>query len=254
MSVLLVLHLPKTDHAHWRHKLAKVDFLGAFTLVAAVSCLLIGLDNGSNAGWRHASTVVPLALAPALAAAFVGVEVRLAAHPFAPGRVIFRRALFAGFMTNFWGVAGQMPTVFFLPLLFQAVDGLSAAQAGLLLIPGSVAGVTASLAGGLAIRRNGRYYHLTVAAYALLLLSTVPLVLFSGAWVDSKVGTVAGWVLVSLGAGCGALFLTGCFLLPALVRGTARDPLTPRAGITTTLVALISNANPADTAVVVACS
>lgn len=39
--VYFILELPKMDQSHWREKLAKVDFLGAFSLVIAVSFLLV---------------------------------------------------------------------------------------------------------------------------------------------------------------------------------------------------------------------
>lgn len=71
--------------------MTKIDFLGAFFLVSAVLCLLIGLDNGSNAGWSKLETVVPLAISPALFATFILVEIKIASHPFAPGHIIFER-------------------------------------------------------------------------------------------------------------------------------------------------------------------
>lgn len=48
LSVFFVLKLPKTDDAEWKVKLRRVDFLGAFILVAAVFTLLLGLDRGGN--------------------------------------------------------------------------------------------------------------------------------------------------------------------------------------------------------------
>ncbi|EOO04120.1 putative mfs multidrug transporter protein [Phaeoacremonium minimum UCRPA7] len=227
IAVYLVLDLPKKDTSHWREKLAKVDFLGALFLVAAVLCLLVGLDNGSNEGWRHYFTVAPLAVTPVFVFLFVLVEMRVASHPFAPGHIIFERSLFACFLCNFFGIAGQMPVLFFLPLVYQAVDGLSAVQAGLLLIPGSVAGVSASLGGGFVIRHTGRYYWITVASFGLLLFSVVPLLLFSGLVVNSKLGSTVALALVATGSG---------------------------AGITTTLIGLISNAAKEDAAIVIACS
>lgn len=87
----LVLHLPSQDASNWREKMGKIDFLGAFCLVSAVLCLLIGLDNGSNAGWNKLETIVPLAISPALFVAFLLVEIKVASHPFAPGHIIFER-------------------------------------------------------------------------------------------------------------------------------------------------------------------
>lgn len=206
VTVYFVLHLPKRDDSHWREKLARVDFLGAFFLVSAVLCLLLGLDNGSNEGWSKKQTIIPLAISPALFAAFVAVEIRVASHPFAPGHIIFERSLFAAYLCNFFGVLGQMPVLFFLPLLYQAVDGVSAVQAGLLLMPGSIFGVAASLGSGFVMRRTGRFFWMNVAGWGLLLLSFVPMVLFSGPWLKSEAGTSIALGILALGAGTGKDF------------------------------------------------
>ncbi|KAF5554591.1 multidrug resistance [Fusarium napiforme] len=68
IAVYIVLDLPPVEHDHWLAKVRKIDFLGAFTLVAAVVALLFGLDSGSNLGWSHAMTVVALSLTPGLGA------------------------------------------------------------------------------------------------------------------------------------------------------------------------------------------
>lgn len=224
-SVSLLLHLPRKDHAHWREKVARVDFLGAALLVSAVTALLAGLDAGSNRGWSDSWTVAGLAAAPCLFAVFVLVEMRVASHPFAPGHIIFDRSLFACYLSNFFGTTGQIACIFFAPLFFQAVQGLSTTDSGTLLVPCMIFGVAASLGGGYVIRHTGRYYWITVAGYAVLFLSAPPLM--AAIYARSTPGVVLGIAMTALGAGC---------------------------GITTTLVALLSNALPEDTAVVVACS
>ncbi|KAK2050404.1 major facilitator superfamily transporter [Colletotrichum somersetense] len=205
LSVYFVLDLPRTDHAHWREKVRRIDFLGAATLVAAVVALLVGLDSGSNNGWSSRVTVAGLASAPVLFALFVLVEMRVASHPFAPGHIIFDRSLFASYLANFFGIAGHIASVFFLPLFFQAVQG--------------------AVGAGMWMKRSGRYYALTLLAYGLTVLAVAPIVAALGAC--SSAGVVGGMALLALGGG---------------------------AGITTTLVALLSNAAVQDTAVVVACS
>ncbi|OLN94028.1 Vacuolar membrane amino acid uptake transporter fnx2-like protein 1 [Colletotrichum chlorophyti] len=225
LAVYFVLDLPRTDHSHWREKVGRVDFLGAACLVAAVVALLVGLDSGSNNGWSDRSTVAGLAAAPALFAVFVFVEMRVASHPFAPGHVIFDRSLFACYLANFFGIAGHIASIFFLPLFFQAVQGASATQAGAALVPAMIASVVASVAGGLVMRRTGRYFTLTVLAYGLMVVAVAPTVVSLHR--RSSAGVVASMALLALGGG---------------------------AGITTTLVALLSNAAVQDTAVVVACS
>ncbi|KAK7422866.1 hypothetical protein QQZ08_009315 [Neonectria magnoliae] len=225
VAVYLVLDLPPVSHDHWLTRTRQIDFLGAFTLIIAVVALLVGLDSGSNLGWSHKVTLVSLSLAPSLFALFVFVEIKVASNPFAPGHIIFDRSLFACYLANFFGVAGQLAILFFMPLFFQAVQGNSATQSGVLLVPGMIAGVLASLFGGWFIKRTGRFYWITVSGYGLLLFAILPLglsVLFR-----STSGEVLGLVVTSLGAGC---------------------------GITTTLVGLLANAAVEDTAVVIACS
>ncbi|KAI8314515.1 Vacuolar membrane amino acid uptake transporter fnx2 [Colletotrichum sp. SAR11_59] len=175
-AVYFVLDLPQTSHDHWREKVRRIDFLGAGCLVAAVVALLVGLDAGSNRGWANGVTLAGLAAAPVLFGVFVFVEMRVASHPFAPGHIIFDRSLFAGYLTNFFGVAGHIASIFFLPLFFQAVQGASATQAGAFLVPAMIFSVVASVGSGVIMKRTGRYYKLTVAAFGLMCAALVPVV------------------------------------------------------------------------------
>ncbi|KAI8635055.1 major facilitator superfamily domain-containing protein [Xylariaceae sp. FL1651] len=224
-SVYLVLDLPQADHSHWSAKIRRIDFIGAFTLVSAVFLLLFGLDNGSNEGWSKEITFVPLALAPVLFAMFVLVEAKVAKEPFAPGHVIFHPPLLAAYGANLFGVAGQMGVLFFVALFFQAALGMSATWSGLMFLPSTVFGLSGSLGGGMVMKRTGRYYWLTLAGYLILLLGIVPMAVGTG--VRSAFITAAGLAILSFGAGV---------------------------SITTTLIAIIANAAPADTAVAIACS
>lgn len=225
IAVYLCLHLPKIDHAHWREKIARIDFLGATFLVLAVIGLLAGLDSGSNRGWSDNLTVISLSLTPVLFGLFLYVESRIATHPFAPGHIIFNRSLFACYLGNFFGVAGQTACLFFAPLFFQAVQGLSTTRSGTMLIPCMVGAVSASLGGGYIIKRTGRYFWITLTGYAVLFLSAVPLML--SIYARSTPGVVITLTAVSVGAG---------------------------SAITTTLIALLSNSATSDTAVVIATS
>ena len=169
-SVALILHLPKKDSSDWRSKIRRVDFLGALVMVCAVFALLLGLDHGSNVSWKSPVTIASLSVSLPLFILFVLVEEKLAAEPFAPGRIIFERSLFACYLCNFFSFGGWLSILFYLPLFYQAVNGFSASQAGVRLLPGIAAGVTGSLFGGIMMKRTGKYYWLTVSAYTLLAL------------------------------------------------------------------------------------
>ena len=227
VSVTLTLHLPEKESGGWKKKLARVDFLGAFVLVSAVFALLLGLDRGSNVSWSIPIAYVPLALSFPLFILFGLVEQRFAAEPFAPSRIIWDRSLVACYFCNFFSFGGYLSVLFYLPLFFQAVDGYTATQASVRLFPAILAGVSGSLFGGLLMQKTGRYYWLTVAAFTVLLVGVLIVMLCADVVVNNTYGIAVGLVLAGFGNGI---------------------------GVTSTLIGLISNAAQADQAVATACS
>ena len=227
IAVAAVLKLPEKEVSEWKTKFARVDFLGAFVLIAAVSTMLLGLDSGANVSWSATVTIASLCVSFPLFVLFVLVEFRFAAEPFAPRRIVFERSLVACYLCNFFSFAGWLAALFYLPLFFQAVDGLSASQAGVRLIPGIVAGVSGSLFGGLLMQKTGKYYWLTVSAYTNLTLGMIPIVLCTGLLINNTYFISLGLVI------CG--FSNGI-------------------GVTTSLIGLIANASTEDQAIATACS
>lgn len=227
LSVALVLKLPKQEYSDWKTKLRRIDFLGAFVLVAAIFLLLLGLDRGSNYSWSAPITITSLCISFPLSFLFIFVELNLAAEPFAPGRIVFQKSLVACYLCNFFGFGGWMTALFYIPLFYQAVDGFSATQAGVRLLPNVIAAVSGSLFGGLFMQRMGKYYWLTVLAYSTSTLGTLMIILCTGLVVNNTYGISVGLVLGG--------FFTGI-------------------GTTTTLIGLIANAAPEDQAIATACS
>lgn len=151
----------------------------------------------------------------------------IATHPFAPSHLIFDHKLVFPFVANFFAFAGYMAMIFYIPLYFQAVGGMNSMQAGVRLIPGILGSVSGSVGGGLVMQKTGRYYWLTLGAYIVMFCGQIGILLCAGTVWQSVNGITV------------ALFFTG------IGGGIA---------VTTTLIALISNADPADQAIVTACS
>ncbi|KAJ5959926.1 uncharacterized protein N7479_007076 [Penicillium vulpinum] len=227
IAVTFLLKLPPRESAHWKTKLRRIDFLGAVVLVGAVLGFLVGLDRGSNVSWKLPLTIASLGISAILFVVFILVEVYLAAEPFAPGHIIFNRTFFACYCCNFFSFGGWIAALFYIPLYFQAVDGVSATTAGLRLLPSILSGVSGSVFAGLLMKWYGKYYWLTVAAYTSLTTGVLCIYLFSGGVMASTVVIICGMVLSAFGNGI---------------------------GVTTTLIGLISNATYEDQAVVTACS
>ena len=197
------LYLPGPEDANWGTKLSRIDFLGAVALIASVFCLLLGLDRGSSVSWASTLTIVLLCASAVLFLAFGFVETKVATEPFAPGRIIFERSLLACYLCNFFSFGGWFAVIFYLPLYYQAVDGLSAAESGTRLIPAIIAGVAGSMIAGFVMKKTGRYYALIVVAYMGLLWGFLPIILFTGLISNSTWGSVVGLTICGLGNGVG---------------------------------------------------
>jgi MFS family permease len=227
VAVALVLKLPTNDDSHWKEKLRRIDFIGAFILLAAVVCLVYGVDRGGNYSWTDQYALVAVIASVPLLILFSIVEVRFAQEPFTPGRIIFERTLFAAYLCNFFSFSGHMAALFYVPLYFQAANGLSATQAGLRLIPAVICSVSGSLSSGIYMKRTGKYYWITVSCYSAVVLGMIIILMSSGVAVHSQAGVIIGL--------CVSAFSNGV-------------------GVTTTLIALISNARHEDQAIATACS
>ncbi|KAG6808558.1 hypothetical protein H0H92_003728 [Tricholoma furcatifolium] len=169
-SATLALKIPSQESTDIRAKLKRVDFAGSAALIFCIFFLLLGLDRGGNVSWLDPITIYCLAAFLLLCISFVLVEEKLAIEPFAPLHIICGTSLIASYLVNFFSVAAGTTMMFYVPLYFQAVRQLKASEAGVLLIPSILSGVTGSLVAGILMQRTGKYYRLTVAGYAMTVL------------------------------------------------------------------------------------
>ncbi|CAL9368166.1 Putative multidrug resistance protein MdtD [Streptomyces sp. enrichment culture] len=191
--VAVVLKLPKP-----RGK-PRLDVLGSLLLAAASTCLVLLTSWG---GTEHAwdSRVILGLAAGALAATvlFLAAE-RFAAEPLIPLR-LFRDSIFTitGLVGLVVGIA-LFGAASYLPTFLQMVDGASATESGLLMLPMTGGIVGASIVSGQLISRTGRYRAHPVLGGALSVV---------GMWLLSRLDTdtprlhYSVWMAV-LGAGIG---------------------------------------------------
>ena len=226
-AVYKVLNLPDREKTAWRSSVRRIDFLGAAVLIAAVFTLLLALGRGSIVSWTNTVTLIAIGVSVPLFIAFVLVEAKIAKEPVAPGHIMFSRGLLPCYLCNFFAMAGYIAAVFYVSLYFQAVDGVSASGAGLRLIPSILCSVIGSVAGGLIMKKTGKYYRITLVVYILLVAGMTTIFLCSGVLVASTTGIIIGMCISGFTAGFGS---------------------------TTTLIGIIANASAADQAVATACS
>ncbi|MFJ6539514.1 MFS transporter [Streptomyces sp. NPDC091385] len=162
--VALVLKLPRPRVR------ARLDVPGALLLAAASTCLVLLTSwGGTEYAWGSRQILGLGAGALASIALFLVAE-RFAAEPLIPLR-LFRDSVFnvSGLVGLVIGVA-LFGAASYLPTFLQMVDGASATESGLLMLPMMAGIVGASIIGGQLISRTGRYrlYPLLGSALAAL--------------------------------------------------------------------------------------
>jgi EmrB/QacA subfamily drug resistance transporter len=126
-----------------------VDWAGQTTLAGGLFLLVLALLRGNEDGWTSALILAELGGAAALLAAFVAVERRVA-QPMLP-LDLFRNASFTGAQIAAFAISASFFAIFLYTTLYlQQVLGLSAIEAGLAYVPGTmimlvVSGATSNL-------------------------------------------------------------------------------------------------------------
>ncbi|MFF5722393.1 MFS transporter [[Kitasatospora] papulosa] len=132
----------------------RVDLLGAVLVTAGLATTAYGIVQTEAEGWAAAATLVPLFGGLALLGLFVLVEARAAA-PLMPLRVLGVRAVSAANVSMLLLGSATFGMWYFMTVYAQNVLGYTPLQAGLALLPASVAVFAASKAAPRIMTRSG---------------------------------------------------------------------------------------------------
>ncbi|MET7270340.1 MDR family MFS transporter [Streptomyces flaveolus] len=194
VAISAVLHLPK------KRSDARIDYLGAALLTIGITAIvLVTTWGGTEYAWTSARIMELIGIGVAALVGFVFWQTR-AAEPVVPLH-IFRSRNFTlmsliGFITGFVMFGATL----FLPLYQQAVQGASATNSGLLLLPMLGAMLVTSMVAGRVTTNTGRYKIFPVVGGALM---TVGLFLLSLMDTDTSRFTSGLYMaVVGLGMGC----------------------------------------------------
>lgn len=112
----------------------RIDVPGALTITLGMSALVYGLVEAAEAGWSSPFTIVPLAAAVVLVAAFVLIE-RRAAQPIVPLRLFASVQRSGAYVGRVLIVGAMFSMFYFLSQYLQNVLGLSPLETGFAYIP-----------------------------------------------------------------------------------------------------------------------
>jgi EmrB/QacA subfamily drug resistance transporter len=196
LAVLLTHHamkrLPRHERAH------QLDIVGAALMIASATLFLIALTSGGTRVPWMSPTIFTLAAASlALGLAFVW-WLNLAREPFLPLTVLRNPVMRSGTAATSWMMGAVLGLTVYMPLYFQVVHKLSAAEAGVALIPIVLMTTPGSMLSGRSMMYLRRYKVSAIIGASLAIASVTALVVWPGM---SLSGVVLVLTLIGFGAG-----------------------------------------------------
>ncbi|WP_428961482.1 MDR family MFS transporter [Micromonospora fluostatini] len=166
LAAFVVLH--RTLHLPVVRRPAKIDWLGATLITAAVSTLLIWVTlAGDRFAWASPTTLVMVGGAVLLGVLAVVVETR-AAEPVIPPRLFRSRTITLATVASVAVGVGMFGASVFLGQYFQISRGQSPTMSGLMTLPMILGLLVSSTVVGQLISRTGRWKRWLVIGSALL--------------------------------------------------------------------------------------
>lgn len=202
LVLITTMHLPKYRTEH------RIDWLGAGLLSVGITAIVLITTWGGNEYDWTSPQILGLVVLAVLALVAFGLVERRVTEPILSLKLFANRnfALISviGFLLGF-AMFGAMN---FLPLYQQTVQGASATNSGLLLLPLMFGMLVVSLVIGRAITRNGKY-----RAYPIIggVMMTAGMALLSMLDTDTS-KLMSSLYMVVLGAGMGFLMQTSMLI------------------------------------------
>ncbi|MFB7716916.1 MDR family MFS transporter [Nocardia sp. NPDC056100] len=201
LGLIALVWCQTTLHLTARRPNAKIDYPGAALLTVTISAIVLATTWGGNQyAWGSAQMLTVIAVAVLGLAAFAWSQTR-ATEPIIPlGLFTNRNFTLTAILSAVAGVA-MFGAVSFLPLFQQTVQGASASNSGLLLLPMMVPVIVVSQIAGRVMSRTGRYKVFPILGALFLTAGSIAM-----ATVDTGTSRLtSGSYMVLLGAGMGFL-------------------------------------------------
>ncbi|KAJ7712729.1 major facilitator superfamily domain-containing protein [Mycena metata] len=222
LLLMFCLNLNPTRKLTFKEFLQNFDFLGVSLLMTGTGTLLAGFSVAADNGWNSRSTIGLLVVGPVLLLLAGIVESRTTRMAIIPPRLFRTRTTLSLFGLAFLHAIGFMCANFYLPVMFQGVNGDSPLISGVKLFPVALGGSVATVVVGLIVTATKRTRPFIWSGTALMTLGAGLLITLSE---KSSLGQEMGFSLIE-GVGIGFLFQ------PPLIALQAAMPLKDMAACT----------------------
>ncbi|KAJ6544229.1 putative HC-toxin efflux carrier [Mycena capillaripes] len=139
-------------------RIQRFDPLGTIVFVPAIVCLLLALqDGGSKYPWSDGRIIAEFVVFGVLISAFIGIQIWKQDMGTVPPRILMQRSILSGSWFIMCLGSSFFILVYYLPIWFQAIKGVSAVKSGIDNLPMILSLVVSSLLAGGIITAVGYY-------------------------------------------------------------------------------------------------
>ena len=202
--LILILRLPSPSAANTplKQQIRQLDPIGTSLFMPAIVCLLLGLQwGGTTYSWQNGRIIALLILFGVLISGFIAVQIWKKDMATVPPRIAVQRSMACGMWQTFCAGGSFMIIVYFLPIWFQAIKGVSAVQSGIMNLPLILSLVLASILSGIGVNRLGYYTPFIYASVVVMSIGAGLLTTFTPSTNHEK--WIGYQVVFGLGLGMG---------------------------------------------------
>lgn len=153
------LHLDQkldTQAVGWLGKFKQLDPIGNLLFLPGIICLVLALQwGGVTYSWKDARIIVLLVLCVVLVSGFIGIQLWKKEKATVPPRIVKQRSIAASLFFGFFNGIGMMVMIYYLPIWFQAIKGVSAVKSGIMLLPTIIPVVIGAMGSGILVSKVG---------------------------------------------------------------------------------------------------
>ncbi|KAK1836679.1 putative HC-toxin efflux carrier [Podospora conica] len=213
VAIFFFLHIDRVDNPDqetWYARVLRLDLLGTAMLIPAIICLLLALQWGGTEYAWNSSVIIGLFVGSVLMGAiFVGIQIWKGDKGTLPPRLFKSRDMLCAMLFACFFGASFFPLVYYLSLYFQAIQGDTAVQAGIKLLPLLISVVVTSVLSGAFVTVVGYYNPFVLPS---MVLFTVGCGMISTLSLTSPLREWFGYQVIA-GLGIGVGFQTGVLVV-----------------------------------------
>ncbi|KAK1546435.1 hypothetical protein CPAR01_00402 [Colletotrichum paranaense] len=195
-------------------RVRQLDLAGAAIFIPAIICLLLALQwGGADYPWNNSRIIGLFCGFGAMIAIFIGIQFWKSDQGTLPPRLFKNRNILSAMLFAMFFGAGFFPLIYYLSLYFQAIQGVSAVQAGIKILPLLLSTVLSAIVSGGVITVVGYYNFVIIPCMILFTVGSGMLTVLN---VVSPPKEWLGYQVIA-GLGLGAGFQVGVLVVQTVL-------------------------------------